>query len=108
MRTGPNSDSSTIPKLGVSQGLALLRRRERLIENARLRSNLSSKYFNQLQISNRERMARRWFSLFSTTFDHDRTASSRAVGSTAHPSPAANTSLQPAKLIHGYAIRRSV
>ena len=57
MRTGQNSGRSTVPKLGISRGVPLPRRRKRLIENARLRSKLSRNDSSQLQISNRERMA---------------------------------------------------
>jgi hypothetical protein len=64
MRTGQNSDSSTVPKLGIRRGasprpctIRAVDRRERLIENARLRSGLSSNDSRRLQISNRERMA---------------------------------------------------
>jgi hypothetical protein len=57
MRTRQNSDSSTVPKLGIGRGVPLPRRHKRLIENARLRSELRSKHSSQLRISNRERMA---------------------------------------------------
>src|ERR1700723_292445 len=57
MQARQNSDSSTVPKLGISRGAPLPRRHKRLIENARLRSKLTSNDSSQLQISNRERMA---------------------------------------------------
>ena len=57
MRTWQNSGRSTVPKLGIGRGVPLPRRRRRLIENARLRSRLSSRRSSQLQISNRERTA---------------------------------------------------
>ena len=67
MRTRQNSNSSTVPKLGIGRGAPLPRRHNRLIENARLRSELRSKHSSQLRISNRERMAisRPRFSLIS-------------------------------------------
>jgi hypothetical protein len=57
MRTRQNSDRSTVPNLGISRGVPLPRRQERLIENARLTSNLNGNDSSQLRISNRERMA---------------------------------------------------
>ena len=57
MRTRQNSGCSTVPKSGIGRGISLPRGHKRLIENARLRSNLSSNDSSQLQISNRERMA---------------------------------------------------
>jgi|SRR5579862_1150629 len=57
MRTWQNSGSSTVPKLGISRGVPLAWPNRRLIENARLRSTLSSRHSSQLRISNRERMA---------------------------------------------------
>src|ERR1700722_19936122 len=56
MQARQNSDSSTVPKLGISRGAPLPRRHKRLIENARLRSKLTSNDSSQLEISNRERM----------------------------------------------------
>src|ERR1700751_4323503 len=56
MRTRQNSGSSTICKSVISRGAPLPRRHKRLIENARLRSKLSSNDSSQLQISNRERI----------------------------------------------------
>ena len=57
MRTPQNSGRNTVPKLGISRSAASPSRHKRLIENARLRSKLSGNDANQLQISNRERMA---------------------------------------------------
>ena len=57
MRALQNSASSTVPELGISRGIPLPQRHKRLSENARLRSELSSKHSSQLQVSNRERMA---------------------------------------------------
>jgi len=57
MRTRQDSNSSTVPKLGIGRGVSLPRRHNRLIENARLRTELRSKHSSQLRISNRERMA---------------------------------------------------
>ncbi len=57
MRTRQNSGRSTVPNLGISRGVPLPYRQERLIENARLTSKLTSKNSSQLRISNRERMA---------------------------------------------------
>jgi len=56
MRALQNSASSTVPELGISRGIPLPRRHKRLIENARLRSKLTSNDSSQLQISNRERI----------------------------------------------------
>src|SRR5579864_6948767 len=57
MRAWQNSDSSAVPKSGISRYLPLPRRHRHLIENARLTSKLNGNPSSQLQISNRERMA---------------------------------------------------